>query len=397
MQNILRIVAIIDNKQTSGGGFNQALNSIIQMNRICKGKFDFQVLTTHRENKSTLDALGIKNTYYRFGIIDKFASILLRTNLLSSLNSKIKFTSPIERKCLKLECDLIYFVTPSSIMHSIQKLNFITTVWDLAHRQNPEFPEVREYGKFTNTENLYQINLPKAYLIITDSTQLSGLLEIKYGIQKERILLIPFSVSPLLNLKLEKNILKTEMSEDDYFFYPAQFWPHKNHIRIFEALEILRDKFSWKPKIFLTGYNHGNLSFLMKWAKDHNLDSQINYLHFVESSKISDLYKNAFAVIMPTYFGPTNLPPLEAWKYGTPLINSKDLEWVSESNALLIDPDDVNTLVSAMTKVKDLETRTQIVAGGLLVLEEINSVFISQESKLKDELRKYEIRKATWK
>jgi glycosyltransferase involved in cell wall biosynthesis len=100
---------------------------------------------------------------------------------------------------------------------------------------------------------------------------------------------------------------------------------------------------------------------------------------------------------MPTYFGPTNLPPLEAWKYGTPLINSKDLEWISESNALLIDPDDVNTLVSAMIKVKDLETRTQIVAGGLLVLEEINSVFISQESKLKDELRKYEIRKATWK
>jgi glycosyltransferase involved in cell wall biosynthesis len=397
MQKLLRIVAIIDSKQTSGGGFNQALNSIIQMNRVCKDKYDFQVLTTHRENKSKLNALGIKNTYYGLGIIDKLLSILLSTNLLSSINSKIKFISRIEKKCLKLECDLIYFVTPSSIMNLVQKLNFITTVWDLAHRQYPEFPEIREYEEFTNRENLYQRNLPKAYLIISDSTQLSRLLEIKYGIEKERILSMPFSPSPLLNLKLEPNLLQTDMGEDDYFLYPAQFWPHKNHIRIFEALAILRDKYSWKPKIFLTGYNHGNLSFLKKWAKDKGLDSQIKYFNFVESSKLSDLYKNAFALIMPTYFGPTNLPPLEAWKYGLPLINSKDLEWISESTALLIDPDDVNTLVSAMIKVRDLETRIQIVNGGFSALEEINSTIIFQEEKLKDALRKFEIRRANWK
>ena len=34
------------------------------------------------------------------------------------------------------------------------------------------------------------------------------------------------------------------------------------------------------------------------------------------------LYTEALALVMPTYFGPTNLPPLEAFQTGTPVLYS---------------------------------------------------------------------------
>ena len=34
------------------------------------------------------------------------------------------------------------------------------------------------------------------------------------------------------------------------------------------------------------------------------------------------LYSQAFALVMPTYFGPTNMPPLEAFKFKIPVLYS---------------------------------------------------------------------------
>ena len=43
-------------------------------------------------------------------------------------------------------------------------------------------------------------------------------------------------------------------------------------------------------------------------------------MNFLPDEEISYLYKNCLAVVMPTYFGPTNIPPLEAFKLGIPTI-----------------------------------------------------------------------------
>ena len=35
---------------------------------------------------------------------------------------------------------------------------------------------------------------------------------------------------------------------------------------------------------------------------------------------MASLYLNAIALVMPSYFGPTNMPPYEAFKLGTPVL-----------------------------------------------------------------------------
>ena len=45
----------------------------------------------------------------------------------------------------------------------------------------------------------------------------------------------------------------------------------------------------------------------------------IFFLGFVSEVELSYLYRAARGMIMPTYFGPTNIPPLEANQYGCPV------------------------------------------------------------------------------
>jgi glycosyltransferase involved in cell wall biosynthesis len=250
----------------------------------------------------------------------------------------------------------------------------------LSHIQHPEFPEVRESGEFFLRESNLRHNLPRAYLIISDSDTLTNLLIRNYGVMSERILSVPFLPSPFLskvNKKADKTVIEEYKLVEPYFYYPAQLWAHKNHIRIFEAIKILRDSFNTKINLVLTGVDHGNFKHLDNSLRKKDLIDQVTYLGFLESSKIEKIYQNAYCIILPTYFGPTNIPPLES--------------------ALFIDPDDVNSLVNAMLHVMDQKTRDKLIYNGQIALSNHLLNVDEQKKKLLSEIRKYENRLSTWK
>ena len=65
---------------------------------------------------------------------------------------------------------------------------------------------------------------------------------------------------------------------------------------------------------------------------------------------IPALYALSAGLVMPTFFGPTNLPPLEAWSFGRPVIVT-DLPSIRDQlgdGALYIDPRDAESLAAAM-------------------------------------------------
>jgi glycosyltransferase involved in cell wall biosynthesis len=58
-------------------------------------------------------------------------------------------------------------------------------------------------------------------------------------------------------------------------------------------------------------------------------------------------------LVMPTFFGPSNIPPLEAWHFGRPVITS-DIEGLREQSgdaALLVDPRSAEALAEAMKRL----------------------------------------------
>ena len=56
------------------------------------------------------------------------------------------------------------------------------------------------------------------------------------------------------------NIKNIYNLKNDYIYYPAQFWAHKNHIYILKAIKILREMKNIDVDVVFSGSNKGNLS-----------------------------------------------------------------------------------------------------------------------------------------
>ena len=74
--------------------------------------------------------------------------------------------------------------------------------------------------------------------------------------------------------------------------------------------------------VFCFGGDAGNLEYVRRISDELNLSDQVHFLGFVENDDIASLYKESIALVMPTYFGPTNIPPLEAFALGVPVLYS---------------------------------------------------------------------------
>jgi len=394
----MKIVAIIDNAIGAGGGFDQALNAVLQMQRLCMNRYEFETFTTDQRNVDVLAQLGVKAEWFKYSFLDRLFAKCVNSVWYQELQCRLKLIGPLEKKLIARNCDLVYFVTLSDIPQALQHLNYITTVWDLCHRDAPEFPEVRNFNTFFIRENLYRNTFGPAYLVLTDSAALADLASQRYGVDRDRFLPMPYGSSPFIlessSLSEESVLAKYELTPG-YFYYPAQFWAHKNHIRILEALCILRDKHLITPTVVFSGKDYGNLAWVEAYISKHKLADQVKILGFVPSIDIRGLYEGAGAVVMPTYFGPTNLPPLEAWTLGTPLIYSSHLAQAQDA-ALLVDADDAESLADAMRQINAQPVREALIAAGKRQLEVIARKRIEAEDSLSTFLDKFEKRRRLW-
>lgn len=397
----MKIIAVLESSATSGGAFNQGLNAIMQMNRICEGRFEFEVFTSHVENITFLEKLGFDCVV--FGLPERSfrEKLLARVKRLSwwgARQSPENIFVSLEKKLIEHGADLVYFLTHSEGPEALKQLNYITTAFDLCHRDTPEFPEVRGFGQFHNRERYFKNNLAPALLVITESEHLSDLLLRRYGIDHERCLAMPTSPAPFLQDQFNVDtrlVLKEYGLEEGYFFYPAQFWAHKNHVRILEALVLLREA-GVNLRMVFVGSDQGNRSHIENLVARHLLNEQVKLLGFVPAEHMRALYVGCTAVIMPTYFGPTNLPPLEAWMIGKPLIYSAHLKEHAGEAAIYANPDSATELAEAMKACTDPEISASLVKLGALRLRQIEQQRESSETELINRLLQFEARRRCW-
>jgi len=259
--------------------------------------------------------------------------------------------------------DLVYFVSPSNLVIDLKNINYVFTVWDLCHLSHPEFPEVRQKNQFEIRENLFNSVLNKSFRIIVDSKYTKKQIVSKYRIDKRRIKIIPFEP----NSNLEKNIkpyfqdslIEKQINKFSHFLlYPAQYWSHKNHIYIIKAIKILSKKTNFNIGVVFTGANKGNLDYLRIFARKNKIEEKIIFLKFVTDSDLTNLYKKCLFVVMTSYFGPCNLPPLEGFKFGKPVLYPKINSFINEfkDSPVYIDLKDPNSMVNEVIKLFEDKT-----------------------------------------
>ena len=378
-----------------GGGFQQQLTTILELKQL--NNYKFMVFVFSKQNVSKLQAYNIEPIFIKKWFYEKGLMYLLRQNWAFYFVEKYKIMPPFEKILVKYDIDLVYFLSPNKLAIDLVKINYITTVWDLAHRDTPEFPEVRTFRKFEGLEILYTQSLKKSIGIITDSNK--GKINIikRYGIDKNRVYAVSYLPSQnAINTNIV-DVKKKYCIGDNYIYYPAQFWSHKNHIYILDAIKLLLiDNINLKA--VFSGSNQGNLNYVLEYAKNIGVRNHIEYLGYVPGEDIYSLYKQALALVMPTYFGPTNIPPLEAFAIGVPVIYSDlpDLMEQVDGAVLYCDlnnPESLANHIKSLLKSKDLST--SLIEKGkqrLNALQKTNITIVVE--KILDE---YAIKLKSWK
>lgn len=243
--------------------------------------------------------------------------------LSQKIKNKIKriFRIPYERMNVFDEAakdqniDLFWFPSPENIDLSYP---FIYTVWDLGHREYPYFPEVSRSGwTYELREKQYSKILYKASYIITGNVEGKKEILENYCLPEKKIHIIPFPVADFCRGNEQKPDFEIP---EQYFFYPAQFWPHKNHICILEALVCLREKYNLKPIVFFTGSDKGNRKYIESKILEYGLDKQVIFTGFLKDEELKYLYTHATGMIFASLMGPNNMPPIEATYLHCPVI-----------------------------------------------------------------------------
>ena len=265
----------------------------------------------------------------------------------------------IESKILKTlaehEIDIVWFL---GLHCPTLELPFIVTVWDLGHRTNPYFPEISSKGGWEQRELLCSSVIQRASYIIAGTRAGKADIERYYQVPSERVRVLPFVVPSFIeNTDVDGSsyVLEKYNIPNNYLFYPAQFWPLKNHVCLLKAAQILRNDFGLAFDIVLTGSDRGNRKHVEQLVSELELTQSVHFLGFVPQSDMAALYQHAFALTYATFLGPDNLPPLEAFALGCPVIASKvsgAMDQLGDA-ALLFDPKQPEDLALSIKSLYD--------------------------------------------
>jgi len=398
----MKIGIVLDTKLHIGGGFQQSLNAILQLARVCPQWLSIEVFTNAAVNVNHPSLAGIPVHLVGRGVGHRVRRALFLPASVDLFLARCKIATALERTMRARGVDLVYFVSPSPHALALRFLPYIFTVWDLCHRDHPEFPEVSANGEFSWRENLYRNAINRSYLTLSDSDELNQLIEGRYGTDRDRLLAMPFQpASFVLDAARHDftDITKRFTLPSDYLFYPAQFWPHKNHVRILEALAKLKTEGRHYSAVFCGGEQRSsNKSHIQSTAKKLGLADQVVFLGFVDEPELRVLYSLAKVLVMPTYFGPTNLPPLEAWALNKPLIYSTSLAAQVGDAALCVNPDSISELARAIERVySDANLVETLGIKGRQRLQQLEAIRVEAEGQFLEKLEEFKIRRSCWK
>ena len=178
-----------------------------------------------------------------------------------------------------------------------------------------------------------------------------------------------FVVNPALQVE-HKNFQESDLSDrekkllpkGEFFYFPANLWPHKNHRRTFQAFREFLHQTGANISIVLTGFQKG-------WdeLKADFSDLPVAHLGYVSPEMVQVLMRKAKALLFFSLFEGFGIPLLEAFNSETPVIcsDTTSLPEVSGDAALRCDPMDTHAMASLMIRIyEDENLRKSLVEKG---------------------------------
>jgi glycosyltransferase involved in cell wall biosynthesis len=284
--------------------------------------------------------------------------------------------------------DIILF--PKQFYREIEGFPFMTMNWDAGHKSTYAFPEFQD--GMDVRENWYSLDMQRAMPIIVESNASREEFSVFFNIPTHKIEVVPLFPGGVVDMTVSgeeqrASLIKYGLLPHQFYYYPAQFWAHKNHYNLILAFrQFMLANPNSPVRLVLTGSDKGNKAYIKKIIADCGMEKHVSLLGFVSNEEVYSFYKNALALVMPTFLGPTNMPVLEAMALGTPVICS-DLSGHRETcgdGAIYIEPTDTTAWADAMQKMLNEQVRYSYIAKA-------NAVQSSSPFNIEDAIRRLEL------
>jgi glycosyltransferase involved in cell wall biosynthesis len=236
----------------------------------------------------------------------------------------------------------------ADVVHLPTQQGFATPIptiyhpWDLQHVHYPEFFEDVERE---HRDRLYRALCRQARVVVAPTRWAAEDLISNLDVPRRKVAVIA-GASPL---SVYGELEVTPVAEP-FVLFPAQTWPHKNHLTLVEALGLLARDGVRIPAVCpgsLTDF-HPRIE-----ARARELRVDVRFPGHLVGLELGALYMQARALVFPSLFEGWGFPVLEAFALGLPVVcsDTPSLREVVSGVALTFDPHRPEELAAALRRV----------------------------------------------
>jgi glycosyltransferase involved in cell wall biosynthesis len=342
----LKKIAILAFSDKYIGGVYQYTQSLIDALKEDKSR-EYIIFCNSDDNR--FDRYGLEVRKVDKPKMTKFVKIVRAFQFLLFIRKSWFFTKEEIDKFSDI--DLFLSSSISAYPHFYIAKPFVFTLHDMQERYHPEFfSKYERLSRWLNNRTLART----ANKIICESTFVKNDIVKFTGIRGDKVLIIQ-SPPPenFLNYKFKRDrfeIVKKKYNlPDNYIFYPAQCWFHKNHIKMLEAFEIICKKYD-DVGLILAGSKQKNYNNLIKRIDELNLNDRAKHLGYIDYEDLPYLYKMSCFLMMPSLFESVSIPIYEAFAMEVAVCSSNVValpEQVGDAG-IIFNPYDLNDMVEKM-------------------------------------------------
>ncbi len=228
---------------------------------------------------------------------------------------------------------------------------FIFEPHDIQQHHFPEFftPDVLAWRKKTYGEGIRQ-----AAFVVCGTWWTKRDIMKWYGVDPRQVAVIPRSsamgraeVSP----EEEQRLAAEAGLERPFMFYPAMTFPHKNHLRLFEAMARLRDARGLSLQLVCTGRAYGPFhTQLLEAVERLGLQDQVRFLGVISDALLAVCYRRARFIVFPSLLEGHSQSLLEALWHGRAVVaaNQSSIPETIRGAGLLFDGLSVDEMTESL-------------------------------------------------
>jgi len=351
-----KIGIYLGSEPESGGMFQYGLSILDAAASLPKDRYKTIIACTTERWEEHLKFLGLEHFRISQNLLWRIFKgkgwLLLNLPISFWQRAFFNFNPAFSRRLIEESCSLWIFPSQDTWTYLLP-LNSLGIIHDLMHRYERKFPEAAAPLEYLRREKHYRAICKYSRGILVDSNCGGKQVMESYKVHADRIHVLPYVPPGYINSQGHSINFDTKYElPRKFFFYPAQFWEHKNHHNLLAALAGLKREIN-DIHLVLVGSAKNAYKKTLEYLNSMDLSNNVTILGYVSSEDMPELYHRTRALIFPSFFGPTNIPPLEACATGCPMAVSNIYGMPEQLGdaALFFNPNAVDEMMNAMKRL----------------------------------------------